>query len=118
MMVPSLEQKQSGSSHTDKSHGSAAFGSFSTSHQPSSEPSAQSTEPSQKYSFGRQVPSPQPSCDRSSHWAASSRGLGTRAFIYGIRTLLKLTFFLGLKQHPGTVGVVQKASAYISLDSL
>lgn len=77
--VPSFEQKHSGRVHNDISHASAAFGSLSTSHQPSSDPSGQSTEPSQKYSFGRHVPSPHPNWLLSAHWADSNSGFGTRS---------------------------------------
>lgn len=77
--VPSFEQKHSGRVQSDKSQDSAAFGSLSTSHQPSSEPSGQSTEPSQKYSFGKQVPSPHPRWLLSAHCADSNNGFGIRS---------------------------------------
>jgi len=48
-------------------------------HQPSSEPSAQSTLPSQKNSLGKHEPSPQPKWSGFSHSAASSNGCGTFA---------------------------------------
>jgi hypothetical protein len=48
-------------------------------HQPSSEPSAQSTLPSQKNSLGKHEPSAQPRWSGFSHSAASSNGCGTFA---------------------------------------
>lgn len=74
--VPSFEQKHCGKWHFRGSQAPAAFGSCSTSHQPSSEPSGQSTEPSQKYSCGRQVPSAQPNWYSSAQSAISSSGFG------------------------------------------
>lgn len=78
ILVPSLEQKQSGRKHCDRSHEPTAFGSFWWSHQPSSDPSRQSTLPSQKYSCGKQPPSAQPSSP-SGQSALANSGLGARS---------------------------------------
>lgn len=56
--VPSGEQKQSGRTHCDVSHGGARFGSLSTVHAFSSDPSAQSGDPLQNSSFSIQSPFP------------------------------------------------------------
>lgn len=76
IIVPSFEQKQSGNVHTDRSHVAAALGSLSASHHPSSLPSGQSTDPSQKYSFGKHVPSAHASWLLSPQLPSSSNGFG------------------------------------------
>lgn len=96
--VPSFEHQQSGARQFLGSQGVALFGSFRASmkpvkkkgfllhlntqrcssslpHQPSSEPSGQSTLPSQKYVAGKHVPSPQAKCF-SSQSPSSRSGLG------------------------------------------
>ena len=80
ILVASTEQKQSGNVQLDKLHLSGEFGSFSGSHQDSSDASRQSTEPSQKSSLFKHLRSAQASWSGGQIGVSvESRGLGVDA---------------------------------------